>query len=114
MRTQSGRPGFQQDDNMVNEFFGQDHPATTMGPNPFQFSELQRELENVRQHSHIQGPVGGDWSAEFGRQGPQIWELKPEEEMAMEKAFEESRLAAGHNASGKSTYRSKRTGREAD
>ncbi|CAO3595545.1 unnamed protein product [Absidia cylindrospora] len=73
----------------------------TMAPNPFQFSELQRELESVRQQSHIHGPVGGggDWSAEFGQQGPRIWELKPDEEAAMEKAFEESRIAAGHNAS---------------
>ncbi|KAI8342472.1 hypothetical protein BC941DRAFT_412888, partial [Chlamydoabsidia padenii] len=94
MRTQLGRPGFQRDDTMVNEFFGQEQRGT--GPNPFQFSELQRELESVRQH---QGSVGGDWSAEFGRQGPRIWELKPEEEMAMENAFEESRLAAGHDAS---------------
>ncbi|CAO3595763.1 unnamed protein product [Absidia cylindrospora] len=72
-----------------------------MAHNPFQFSELQRELEGVRQQTHIQGPIGGggDWSAEFGHQGPRIWELKPDEEAAMEKAFEESRLAAGHNAS---------------
>jgi peroxin-5 len=88
---------------MVNEFFGQEQggmAGPTMAPNPFQFSELQRELENVRQQSHVHGPVGGDWSAEFGQQGPRIWELKPDEEAAMEKAFEESRIAAGHNASG--------------
>lgn len=101
MRTQTGRPGFQHDDNMVNEFFGQDQQGgstTGMASNPFQFSELQRELENVRQQAHM---GGGDWSAEFGQQGPRIWELKPDEEAAMEKAFEESRLAAGHDASGK-------------
>ncbi|KAI8081583.1 uncharacterized protein BX664DRAFT_268750 [Halteromyces radiatus] len=104
IRTQNGRPGFLSDDNMVNEFFGQEQGGNTAGPtmapNPFQFSELQRELENVRQHSHLQqGPASGDWSAEFGHQGPRIWELKPEEEAAMEKAFEESRIAAGHNPS---------------
>ncbi|SAM04006.1 hypothetical protein [Absidia glauca] len=97
MRTQTGRPGFQHDDTMVNEFFGQDQQGgSTMASHPFQFSELQRELENVRQQTHM---GGGDWSAEFGQQGPRIWELKPDEEAAMEKAFEESRLAAGHNAS---------------
>ncbi|KAI8065609.1 hypothetical protein BC940DRAFT_303822 [Gongronella butleri] len=89
MRTQQGRPVFQQD-NMVNEFFGQEQgPAAR---EPFQFTDLQRELENVR---HMRPE--GNWQAEFNR-GPRIWELKPEEEAAMEKAFQESRQAAGPNA----------------
>ena len=78
---------------MVNEFFGQEQgPAAR---EPFQFTDLQRELENVR---HMRPE--GNWQAEFN-QGPRIWELKPEEEAAMEKAFQESRQAAGPNAAGK-------------
>ncbi|ORX61664.1 TPR-like protein [Hesseltinella vesiculosa] len=90
MRSQQGRPMFQQD-NMVNEFFGDEQgPAMR---DPFQFTELQRELENVR---HMR--PGADWQAEFNQQGPRIWEIKPEEEAAMERAFQESRQAAGPNA----------------
>lgn len=54
----------------------------------FEFSELGRELEAVR----------GGWASEFHRQeGPRLWEISPEEEAVMEKAFRESssRVAAG-------------------
>ncbi|KAI9307681.1 hypothetical protein BJ944DRAFT_157565 [Cunninghamella echinulata] len=96
MRTQQG-PAFQQNDSMVNEFFGQEQGAAgpSMARNPFQFSELQRELENVRQQPPMAN--SGEWASEFGHQAPRIWEINPEEEAAMEKAFEESRIAANHN-----------------
>lgn len=89
---------------MVNEFFGQEQhqrpagPGMAMGGNrAFEFSELQRELDAVRT-----GAPGG-WASEFQQQGPRLWEITPEEEAAMEKAFHESRAAAGPsmNASGK-------------
>ncbi|KAI9315140.1 hypothetical protein BX666DRAFT_1959662 [Dichotomocladium elegans] len=92
----STRQGFRQEDNMVNEFFGQEQhqrPATGPGPNmvgnrAFEFSELQRELDAVRS-----GRSG--WASEFQHQGPRLWEITPEEEKAMERAFQESRAAAG-------------------
>jgi peroxin-5 len=109
MRTQRQQgPGFGQND-MVNEFFGQEQqqqPAQRMGmQNNFEFSALQRELDAVRQVPH---GAGGGWASEFGhshqQQGPKLWELTPAEEAAMEKAFIESKAAAGpsQSASGNS------------
>lgn len=91
---------------MVNEFFGQEQhqrpvgPGMAMGGNrAFEFSELQRELDAVRTGA----PAPGGWASEFQQQGPRLWEITPDEEAAMEKAFQESRAAAGPsmNASGK-------------
>lgn len=102
MRTQRQQgPGFSQGGDMVNEFFGQEQQQQQprMGQNNFEFSALQRELDAVRQ-------VPGGWANEFGNHHPQqakLWELTPGEEAAMEKAFLESRAAAGpsQSASGK-------------
>lgn len=89
----------------MNEFFGQEQQQPQrmgMGGNNFEFSALQRELDAVRQV-----PAAGGWASEFGgqqqQQGPKLWELTPGEEEAMEKAFMESRAAAGpsQSASGK-------------
>lgn len=106
MRTQRQQgPGFAQGGDMVNEFFGQEQQQPQrmgMGNNNFEFSALQRELDAVRQV-----PSAGGWANEFGgqqqQQGPKLWELTPGEEEAMEKAFMESRAAAGpsQSASGK-------------
>ena len=86
---------------MVNEFFQQEQhqgpQQRSAGPGrAFEFSELQRELNAVR-------GSGGNWSSEFQQQGPRLWEISAEEEAAMEKAFHESRAAAGPtmNASGR-------------
>ncbi|ORY97214.1 hypothetical protein BCR43DRAFT_523434 [Syncephalastrum racemosum] len=89
------RPGMQ-DDSMVNEFFGQEQQGPgpqQMGGRPFEFSDLQRELEAVR------GAGAGNWASEFDHQGPRLWEISPAEEAAMEKAFHESRAATGPNQS---------------
>jgi peroxin-5 len=105
MRTQRQQgPGFAQGGDMVNEFFGQEQQQQPqrmgMGQNNFEFSALQRELDAVRQ-------VPGGWANEFGshqqHNGPKLWELTPGEEAAMEKAFLESKAAAGpsQSASGK-------------
>lgn len=109
MRTQRQQgPGFGQSD-MVNEFFGQEQqhqPTQHMGiQNNFEFSALQRELDAVRQVPHA-----GGWANEFGHshqqqhQGPKLWELTPEEEAAMEKAFVESKAAAGPSQSASGNY----------
>lgn len=109
MRTQRQQgPGFSQGGDMVNEFFGQEQQQPQrmgMGQqNNFEFSALQRELDAVRQ-------VPGGWANEFGgpqqqQNGPKLWELTPGEEEAMEKAFLESKAAAGpsQSASGKIAY----------
>lgn len=97
MRTQR-QQGFSQGGDMVNEFFGQEQqqqPQRMGMQNNFEFSALQRELDAVRQVP---------WANEFGhQQGPKLWELTPGEELAMEKAFLESKAAAGpsQSASGK-------------
>lgn len=86
------------DDGMVNEFFEREQqlrPQQRPGPGrPFEMSDLHRELDAVR--------VGG-WANEFQQAGPRLREISAEEEAAMEKAFQESRAAAGPtmNASGK-------------
>lgn len=110
MRTQRQQgPGFSQGGDMVNEFFGQEQQQQPqrmgMGQNNFEFSALQRELDAVRQ-------VPGGWANEFGshqqqHNGPKLWELTPGEEAAMEKAFLESKAAAGpsQSASGKNKIR---------
>ena len=85
------------DDGMVNEFFEREQqlrPQQRLGPGrPFEMSDLHRELDAVR--------VGG-WANEFQQAGPRLREISAEEEAAMEKAFQESRAAAGPtmNASG--------------
>lgn len=93
MRTQR-QQGFSQGGDMVNEFFGQEQQPQrmAMGQNNFEFSALQRELDAVRQEP---------WANEFGghQQGAKLWELTPGEESAMEKAFLESRAAAGPSQS---------------
>ncbi|KAI9481683.1 MAG: hypothetical protein EXX96DRAFT_595360 [Benjaminiella poitrasii] len=95
MRTQRQQgPSFAQGGDMVNEFFGQEQQQPRMGNNNFEFSALQRELDTIRQAPSM-APVGGNWTAEFHQQGPKIWELTPAEEAAMEKAFIESKAAAG-------------------
>lgn len=110
MRTQRQQgPGFASGGDMVNEFFGQEQQGQQpqrmgMGTNNFEFSALQRELDAVRQV-----PAAGGWAREFGGQqqgGPKLWELTPGEEAAMEKAFMESRAAAGpsQSASGKTNH----------
>ncbi|KAI8373219.1 uncharacterized protein BYT42DRAFT_579628 [Radiomyces spectabilis] len=97
IRTTRQGPAFHPEDSMVNEFFGQEaqRPVGPAGSvaGPFQFTDLQRELEAV----HQQGPMTGGWANEFDavQQGPRLWEVNPEEEAAMEKAFQESRMAAG-------------------
>ncbi|KAI9492866.1 hypothetical protein BDB00DRAFT_764733 [Zychaea mexicana] len=78
------------DDGMVNEFFEREQQQRPLqrpagSGRPFEFSELHRELDAVR----------GGWANEFQQQGPRLWEVTPEEEAAMEKAFHESRAAAG-------------------
>ncbi|KAI7896431.1 uncharacterized protein EV154DRAFT_535690 [Mucor mucedo] len=93
MRTQR-QQGFPQGagGDMVNEFFGQEQqqqPQRMGMQNNFEFSALQRELDAVRQVP---------WANEFGhatQAGPKLWELTPGEESAMEKAFLESKAAAG-------------------
>lgn len=102
MRTQrqqaiGGAP--QPQGNMVDEFFGQERQTSRAGPmmgSPFEFSDLKRELDSVRQQR-------GNWANEFQQDGPKLWELTPGEEQAMERAFLESKAAAGpsQNASGK-------------
>ncbi|KAG2229344.1 hypothetical protein INT48_004095, partial [Thamnidium elegans] len=102
MRTQRQQgPGFSQGGDMVNEFFGQEQQQPQrmgMGQqNNFEFSALQRELDAVRQ-------VPGGWANEFGgpqqqQNGPKLWELTPGEEEAMEKAFLDSKAAAGPSQS---------------
>ncbi|KAI8967554.1 hypothetical protein BDF20DRAFT_829366 [Mycotypha africana] len=97
MRTQRQQgPGFAQGRDMVDEFFGpeQQHQQPRMGQSAFEFSALQRELETVRQIPHA-----GGWANEFQQQGPKLWELTPAEEAAMEKAFVESKAAAGPSQS---------------
>ncbi|KAI7859211.1 hypothetical protein BDC45DRAFT_543574 [Circinella umbellata] len=78
------------DDGMVNEFFEREQqlrPQQRLGPGrPFEMSDLHRELDAVR--------VGG-WANEFQQAGPRLREISSEEEAAMEKAFQESRAAAG-------------------
>lgn len=104
MRTQRQQgPGFAQGGgDMVNEFFGQEQQQPQrmggMGQqNNFEFSALQRELDAVRQ-------VPGGWANEFQQQGPKLWELTPGEEAAMEKAFLESKAAAGPSQSASGKY----------
>ncbi|KAG0741067.1 hypothetical protein G6F57_011051 [Rhizopus arrhizus] len=94
MRTQrqqaiGGAP--QPQGNMVDEFFGQERQTSRAGPmmgSPFEFSDLKRELDSVRQQR-------GNWANEFQQDGPKLWELTPGEEQAMERAFLESKAAAG-------------------
>ncbi|KAI7898702.1 uncharacterized protein BX663DRAFT_523789 [Cokeromyces recurvatus] len=101
MRTQRQLgPGFSQGrGDMVNEFFGQEQQQPRMiHNNNFEFSALQRELDTIRQMAPEKS-----WTTEFNhhhqQQGPKIWELTPGEEAAMEKAFMESRAAAGPSQS---------------
>lgn len=91
MRTQRQQGFPQGGGDMVNEFFGQEQqrPQRMGMQNNFEFSALQRELDAVRQVP---------WANEFGhatQAGPKLWELTPGEESAMEKAFLESKAAAG-------------------
>ncbi|KAL0074095.1 hypothetical protein J3Q64DRAFT_1637866 [Phycomyces blakesleeanus] len=99
MRTMRQAPMTASGDGMVDEFFGQEQQQhRPAGPNVagqignnFQFSELSRELESIRQQDQ------GGWANEFGMHsnGPKIWEVTADQEAAMEKAFEESMARAG-------------------
>ncbi|KAI9276369.1 hypothetical protein BY458DRAFT_532737 [Sporodiniella umbellata] len=89
MRTQV-RPQHQAQGNMVDEFFGQERSMQTPGHRPFEFNDLSRELDAVRTQN---------WAHDFQREGPKLWELTPGEEQAMEKAFLESKMAAGPSQS---------------
>lgn len=97
MRTQRQQPagfGQQSGSSMVDEFFGQERQVSH-GPaasSPFEFNELHRELDAVRLQR-------GNWANEFQQSGPKLWELTPGEEEAMEKAFLESKAAAGPSQS---------------
>ncbi|CAO3673108.1 hypothetical protein G6F70_005790 [Rhizopus microsporus] len=97
MRTQRQQPagfGQQSGSSMVDEFFGQERQVSH-GPaasSPFEFNELHRELDAVRLQR-------GNWANEFQQSGPKLWELTPGEEAAMEKAFLESKAAAGPSQS---------------
>ncbi|KAF7728464.1 Peroxisomal membrane signal receptor PTS1 [Apophysomyces ossiformis] len=84
----------QRHDGMIDEFFGQEpqqqqRPMGRVHTNNFEFSALQRELDSIRH-----GPPA-NWASEFGPHQQQGEALTREEQAAMEKAFQESRAAAG-------------------
>ncbi|CAO3696520.1 unnamed protein product [Rhizopus stolonifer] len=80
------RPVVSMGPDMVNEFFGQEKTTT----HPFEFNQLTRELDSVRQQQN--------WTHNF-HQEARLWELTPGEEQAMERAFLESKAAAGPSQS---------------
>ncbi|KAI8387977.1 uncharacterized protein BYT42DRAFT_558465 [Radiomyces spectabilis] len=104
IRTEQRGPMAGRDHALVNEFFGQEQrpmgrpdTAGSLGT-PFEFSELHHELDALRHHPPAHG-TAGSWTNEFDTMhqqgGARLWEISPEEEAAMEKVFQESRMAAG-------------------
>jgi peroxin-5 len=78
---------------MLDEFFSQQEAsagprATHAGP-AFQFSDLHKELDSMQMGSV---PRQGRWASEFNNMGAKLWELNPEEAIAMETSFQAAML----------------------